>query len=130
MSTVQSKMGLSYPELSIFIQSAIDRRDYVTLADAIDGMNLSDEWRIEHLDLTYTDDTRWADWANDRMKRANPEEIFGLIPINAFDRKVTWQNTVRRKQTRGGWKYPKERYATRFRSHTSSDPTTRDRDFV
>jgi hypothetical protein len=33
--------GLPYPKLHIFIQSVIETRDSVALADAIDGMNLS-----------------------------------------------------------------------------------------
>jgi hypothetical protein len=125
-----SKTGLPYPKLHIFVQSAIDSRDKVALADAIDGMNLSEEWGLSNLDLSYAHDTRWAKWANERMERTNTTANIKRIPTNTFDRKPTWQKSVEGKQTRGGWKYPKDVYATRFRMHGSVDPRTRDRTHV
>lgn len=123
-------MGLPYPKLPIFVQSVMDARDIVNLADVIDGMDLSEKWGIDNLDLTYTTDTSWANWANGRIKREDPEAIFSLVSTNAFNRKATWQKIVQTKQTRGGWKYPKDQYATRFRRHGSTDPTTKDTDIV
>lgn len=122
-----SQTGLPYPKLPIFIQSAIDSRDNVALADAIDGMNLSEEWGVSNLDLSYADDNPWAKWANERMERTNITATVERYPTNPFDRKSIWQKTVAGKQTRGGWKYPKDVYATRFRMHGSVDPRTRNR---
>ena len=100
------------------------------LADVIDGMNLSEEWGVSNLDLSYAHDTRWAKWANERMERTNVTANIKMIPTNTFDRKSIWQKSVEGKQTRGGWKYPKDVYATRFRMHGSVDPRTRDRTHV
>ena len=129
-SIVRSKMDLPYPKLPLFVQSAMDSRDFVTLTDVVDGMDLSEKWGLDSLDLTYTKDTCWAEWANERIQRVNPEASFGLIPTIAFDRKKKWLKLVQSKQTRAGWKYPPEQYATRFRRHGTTDPTTRDRTHV
>jgi hypothetical protein len=43
-----SRSGIPYPKLHLFIQSAIDTRDNVALADAIDGMDLSEEWGFNY----------------------------------------------------------------------------------
>jgi hypothetical protein len=123
----RSRTGLPYSKLHISIQSVIDTRDSVALADAIDGMNLSEEWRIDNLDLTYADDTRWPKWANERLDEAGIVRTFMSIPTNAYDRRVIWQKAVEGKQRRGGWKYPEKIYATRLRMYGSADPRTRDR---
>ncbi len=125
-----SKTGLPYPKLPIFVQSAIDSRDKVALVDVIDGMDLSKEWGFSNLDLSYAHDTRWAKWANERMERTNTTANIKTIPTNTFDRKLTWQRCVEGKQTRGGWGYPKDVYATRFRTHGSLDPRDRNRTHV
>lgn len=126
----RSKMGVPYPKLHLFVQSRIDTRDGVDLSDVIDGMDLSEDWAAGNLDLSVTNDSRWAEWANRRIKQAHPDARFGLTSTNPIDRKATWQKLVRTKQTRMGWKYPTDQYATRFRRHGSKDPTTKDSEIV
>ena len=123
-------MGLPYPKLHLFVQSTIDTRDAVALADVIDGMDLSEQWGFANLDLTRQEDARWAQWANARMEeilKMTSATFFDRIPTGSFDRKAIWQDSVARKQSRGGWKYPKKLYATRFRMHGSQDPRTKER---
>ena len=123
-------MGLPYPKLHLFVQSTIDTHDAVALADVIDGMDLSEQWGFANLDLTRQEDARWAQWANARMEeivKTTGTTFFDRIPTGRFDRKAIWQDSVARKQSRGGWKYPKKLYATRFRMHGSQDPRTRKR---
>lgn len=122
-----NQTGLPYLKLHIFVQNAIDSRDYMALAGAIDGMYFSEEWGVSNLDLSCAHDTRWAKWANERMERTNPTANIKRIPTNIFDMKRTWQMSMEGKQRRGGWKYPKDVYATRFRMHGSVDLRTRDR---
>ena len=122
-----SGTGLPYPKLHLMVQSAIDTRDDVALADAIDGMDLSEEGGFTNLNLTHQDDTRWAKWANEKMERTNTTATLDKIPTNVFDRKAIWKRSVTGKQRRGGWKYPKEVYVTRFRMHGSKDPRAKER---
>ena len=93
-------------------------------------MDLSEQWGFANLDLTCQEDAHWAHWANARMEEIVKNSIatfFERIPTGRFDRKTIWQDSVARKQSRGGWKYPKELYATRFRLHGSQDPRTKER---
>ena len=125
-----SKIGLPYPKLHRFVQSLLDTRDHGALTDTVDGMDLSEDWGFENLDLTYTDDDHWARWANERILRVDPTATLKLISTDGFDRKAVWRRIVEGKQRRGGLKYPAEVYATRFRLHGSQDPRTRDRKYV
>ena len=122
--------GLPYPKLHLFVQSAIDTYDNVALVDVIDGMDLSEEWGFANLDLSYKSDTSWSKLAIERLEKVSPTTIFNKIPFNPCDRKALWQSNVARKRTRGGWKYPKELYATRFRRHGSQDPRAKYREHV
>lgn len=126
----RSKMGVPYPKLHHFVQGRIDTRDGVDLADVIDGMDIPEEWAVDNLDLSISRDSRWAEWSNERLKRAQPDATFSLVSTHPINRKADWEKLVRSKQTRMGWKYPKEQYATRFRRHGSRDPTTLDRETV
>jgi hypothetical protein len=125
-SCQRSKMGIPYPKLHHFVQGRLDTRDGVDLEDVIDGMDIPEEWAVDNLDLSFSCDSRWAEWANERLKSKQPNEIFSLVSTHPMDRKAKWEKSVRSKQTRMGWKYSEERYATRFRSHGSRDPTTKD----
>lgn len=122
--------GLPYPKLHLFVRSATYTRDDVALADAIDGMDLSEEWGFTNLNLTYQDDTRWAKWANEKMENTNTIATLDKIPTNAFDSKEIWHRSVAGKQRRGGWKYPKDVDATRFRMHGSKDPRAKEGVYV
>ncbi|KAF7504952.1 hypothetical protein GJ744_001533 [Endocarpon pusillum] len=57
-------MDIPYPKLHLFVQSRIDTCDDVNLADVIDGMDLSEDWGADNLDLNDADDSCWAEWTN------------------------------------------------------------------
>ncbi|KAL2813750.1 hypothetical protein BDW59DRAFT_176662 [Aspergillus cavernicola] len=101
--------GIPYPKLHLYVQRAIDTKD---------GMDLSEDWGEENLNLDGTTDTKWLEdyyqaFCADFRERGKDEQI--------------WERSVRNKQRRLGWKYPPERYATRYRKHGSTDPRTRNR---
>ncbi|KAL4796540.1 hypothetical protein BDV19DRAFT_378057 [Aspergillus venezuelensis] len=112
-------------------ERAIDVKDDVELVDLIDGQNLTPEWGEENLDLEGTTDTEWleeyyqslcAEW----RAEGKPAEFVFLDPA-PMPRRKTWDFLVKNenKRRRLGWKYPAERYATRYRKHGSVDPRTR-----
>ncbi|QPH09363.1 hypothetical protein C2857_000131, partial [Epichloe festucae Fl1] len=57
---VRSPRGLLYPSLKAFAQSCIDRRNQLELSDLIDGIDVSEEWGEEHLDLNGVHNVSWA----------------------------------------------------------------------
>ena len=52
----RSLNGLPYPQLEVFAPSLLDTLDSVDLEDLVDGMNLTEQWGIENLDLSGTND--------------------------------------------------------------------------
>ncbi|KAI9729157.1 MAG: hypothetical protein M1834_007064 [Cirrosporium novae-zelandiae] len=129
----RSRMGLPYPKLDIYAQSLLDTYDLVSLHDLVDGMNLSEEWGNEHLDLSGTNDTTWAAQKNELIRAAVPSGDYSCLyelSTTAFSRKETWEVAVRGKEHRLGIKYPKKLFLTRFRLHNDSDPRLSDRIFV
>lgn len=52
--------GLPFPRLDLLAQSLIEIMEYVDLADLVDGMNLTEEWGLDNLDLEGLTDTEWA----------------------------------------------------------------------
>ena len=69
-SCEHSLSRLPYPKLQHLVQSVLDCRDMVSLADVIDGMDLSKDWGSRNLDLTQLNDLCWANWANERLAKA------------------------------------------------------------
>jgi hypothetical protein len=125
-------MGLQYPKLDIFTQSLIDTNDGVALNDLVDGMDLSEDWGNEHLDLSGLSDAGWMQWKNDSIVAAEKynrldEEMDDDYIAKGFSRKETWERVTRSKQHRCGFKHPTEIFATKFRAHNSPDPRTEDR---
>ncbi|PGH03198.1 hypothetical protein GX51_04233 [Blastomyces parvus] len=122
-----SQGNLPYPKLPVFVQSLLDTKQYVDLCDLIDGQDLSEEWGIEHLDLSGTTDTKWLEWLIPGMRDDGVEDIYIFIDANPISRLDAWKKYTTTKQKRMGWKYPPEIYATRFRKFGSKDPRTRNR---
>ena len=125
------KGGIPYPKLNLYVQRAIDIKDGVELQDLIDGMDLSEEWGEENLNLDGTTDTEWLEnyyqaFCADFRKRGKDDMLVFIDPTPTSRRQI-WERSVRNKQRRLGWKYSPERYATRYRKHGSIDPRTRNR---
>lgn len=130
----RSKTGLPYPKHDIFAQSLLDMLELNALADLVDGMNLTEEWGEQHLDLSGTNDVPWAERKNERIRASIPlTENSCLLELGAapFSSRETWEMIVGRKTQRLGWEYePKELWATRFRGRDEEDPRSRDRNYV
>ena len=127
---MRSKKGLPYPKLDVYIQSLIDTHDIVALCDIVDGTNVTEDWGDTNLDLSGTIDADWIKWKNDTI-RAQPEglwNIFCLVETKVVSRRQTWEDAIRGKEKRLGFKYPKDLFATRFRLRGSEDPWLSDRD--
>lgn len=122
---------MPYPKFNLYVQRAIDTKDGVELQDLIDGMDLSEEWGEENLNLDGTTDTDWLEnyyqaFCADFRERGKDEMLVFINPTPTSGRQI-WERSVRNKQRRLGWKYSPERYATRYRKHGSTDPRTRNR---
>ena len=117
--------GLPYPKLPVYVQSLMDTKTGVDLEDLIDGMNLSEEWGEKNLDLEGYTDTKWLEGYFDAFQEDGCDEMFIPIDPTPVSRHQMWKEVVQNKKRRMGWKYPPEKYATRFRRHDSKDPRLR-----
>jgi hypothetical protein len=125
----RSHNDLPFPKLNLLIQSFLDTNDHVSLADAIDGSNVSEKWGVENLDLEGEVDLEWAEWKNRIIRQeAGGGPCFGLNPIKHVEKRWLWEFMVRNKGGRRGWTQPTELFATRFRLHGDSDPWLEKRD--
>lgn len=118
--------NLPYPTLPVLAQSFVDTCDRVSLDDLIDGMDLSEKWGDDNLDLSGTNDVDWARKKNSALEAKS--RAGGTISERAFSRKEIWYESAKARSTRGGpYKYPPDEYATRFRLHASKgkDPRSR-----
>ncbi|KAL4967534.1 uncharacterized protein BDV14DRAFT_197900 [Aspergillus stella-maris] len=123
--------GLPYPKLHVLVQAAIDTKEGVELEDLIDGMNLTEEWGEDNIDLDGTTDTQWLEnrhraVCEDFRERGLDEMLIFLDPAPAFRREI-WKHSVQNKKKRLGWERSPEKYATQYRKHGSPDPRTRNR---
>lgn len=107
------------------MQSLVDTKNGVDLEDVIDGMNLSEEWGEQNLDLGGHTDVKWLEDYADTLREDGRDEMFIFIDSAPVSRHQMWREFVLNKQRRMGWKYPPEIYATRFRRHGSKDPRVR-----
>ncbi|WEW55165.1 hypothetical protein PRK78_000594 [Emydomyces testavorans] len=84
----RSQMGIPYPKLEVFAQSLLETNDEVALADLIDGMNLTNEWGLENLDLHGTHDISWVKKQNEKISRTLPKIDFAcLLELDASEEK-------------------------------------------
>lgn len=128
-----SRTGLPHPTLEVFAQSLLDTNDLVPLADLVDGMDLTEEWGLQHLDLNGENDVTWAEQKNKKIRSSVPmTEDSCLLELSAtpMSLRETLQNIVKGKDCRVGMECPKEVFATRFRIRGDEDPRLRARDEV
>lgn len=109
------------------MQSLLDIKNEVDPEDLIDGMNLSEEWGEQNVDLEGYTDTKWLENYYEAFRADGRQEMFITIDSTPVPRREMWQELIRNKQRRMGWKYPPEQYATRFRRHGSKDSRTHHR---
>jgi len=129
----RSHMGLPYPILEVFAQSLLDTNDMVALTDLIDGMNLTEQWGLEHLNLDAENDLAWVWRKNEKIRASVPLDFTSCLleisnkPINL---KESWNDVVRTKERRIGAELAEGYWATRFRGVASPDPRSTERDYV
>ncbi|KAH8819877.1 hypothetical protein F5884DRAFT_28567 [Xylogone sp. PMI_703] len=125
----RSHHDLPYPKLDVLIQSFLETNDHVSLADAIDGSDVSEAWGIQNLDLYGEVDLEWAQWKNKViLERSGRSFVLGLVPTKREKKIELWQFMVRNKGARRGWTQPAELFTTRFRLHGDSPPWLERRD--
>ncbi|KAK2818408.1 hypothetical protein FQN49_007928 [Arthroderma sp. PD_2] len=123
----RSYKGLPYPKLAPFTQAVLDSNNMHYLTDLVDGMNLTEEWGQQNLELSGTRDIAWIRRKNAKVRRLIPdpdESCWYELPEGeeGLTRKDTYENIVRTKERRIGVECPKEVYATRFCGHGDGDP--------
>lgn len=121
-------MGIPYPKLEVFAQSLLDTHRIVDLTDLIDGMDLSEEWGEQNLNLDGTNDVEWARKKNQAILASLPpseDNEMLLLTTGAFEKRKTWMEIVRSKRKRVGAEMGLEQ-TTRFRFPNSPDPRTRE----
>lgn len=123
-----SQTGLPYPKLEIFAQRLLDTYDEVALTDLIDGMNLTEEWGLQHLDLNGTNDIAWAQRKNQKIRSSVPlseTSCFLELPTSSFSPRKVWETLTRTKDSRIGPECPKcpeSTFLTRFYPRNQGDP--------
>lgn len=123
-SNLNFQGNLPYPKLSVYMQSLIDTKSFVDLADLVDGMNPPEEWGELNLNLNGYTDMGWLEKRVGALREDGTQDMFIFVDSRPVSQRGIWQDIVRSKQRRMGWKYSPERYATRFRKHGSKDPRT------
>ncbi|KAI9710295.1 MAG: hypothetical protein M1820_002789 [Bogoriella megaspora] len=121
----RSKSGLPYPKLDVFAQSLLDMDDRVNLTDLVDGMDLSEEWALQNLDLDGTIDVDWAERKNVKIRSSVPlTETSCILELSAapFSRREILMDILKKKSNRIGPEISKEYFVTRFRPRGSADP--------
>ncbi|KAK7954632.1 hypothetical protein PG996_015441 [Apiospora saccharicola] len=126
----KSFMGLPYPKLEYWAQSLLDTQRFGDLEDLIDGMNLSEEWGEEHLDLDRTANVDYAKWKNEQIRASIPETPYSVLKeMSEYARPLrpVWQKAVRGKKSRIGPELPEGHYHTRFYPISQGDPRLEER---
>ncbi|RMJ09170.1 hypothetical protein CDV36_011224, partial [Fusarium kuroshium] len=119
----RSHRGLPFPKLSVLLQSFLETANELSLCDAVDGTDISEQWGVDNLDLDGINDLAWASVMNKAITDSCPHLImFGLIPTKEISKRELWESVVRKKDHRRGWTQPGELFSTRFRLHGSPDP--------
>ncbi|PLB51558.1 hypothetical protein P170DRAFT_461770 [Aspergillus steynii IBT 23096] len=122
----RSPSGLPYPKLESYAQSLLDTQRRVDLTDLIDGMNLTEEWGEEHLNLDKMTDVAYAKQKNAKILASmlpgeDPFDYPG-VPAHARPLREIWQEIDRGKQKRISLELPVEYFATRFFAYGQGDP--------
>ena len=113
--------GLPYPNLKNYAESLLDSQNGVDLEDLIDGMDLSEQWGEENIDLDRDIPIDWARQRNMKQMEVNGR-IVSELSEEPRARRFDWGRLVRNKLPRLGYKHISATHATRWRRHGSKDP--------
>ena len=98
-------MGLPYPKLEVFAQSLLATRDLVALPDLVDGMNLTEEWGGQYLQLNGKCDEAWGDRMHEKIVKSvshREDRDFFAYCVVPQDLRETWREAVQGKSGRIG----------------------------
>ncbi|KAI5920848.1 hypothetical protein F4810DRAFT_680708 [Camillea tinctor] len=129
----RSQQNIPYPKLQLFAQSLLDTQRQLDLTNLVDGMDLSEEWGNEHLDLDKPGELEYAKEKNKRLIAAcggRPEISVPQLRVTPRDLRQEWQKIVREKKQRIGIKLSSHMYLTRFRLVGSRDPRLLERVYI
>jgi hypothetical protein len=121
---------IPYPRKQVFAQSLLEMNDQTALTDLVDGMDLTEKWGEEHLDLTGTNDVEWAEEKNAKTRAEVPLTVgsfFLEVDEGPFLLKETWEKIVRSKESRIPREMPERRFVTKYREVGDGDPRYADR---
>ncbi|KAI1089610.1 hypothetical protein F5B19DRAFT_466452 [Rostrohypoxylon terebratum] len=125
----RSKHNIPFPKLDCYAQSLLDTQRYLDLTNLIDGMDLSEEWGEEHLDLDKPGELEYAKEKNEKIASSlaeHPNSRPSRLRETPMDLRQKWQTIIRTKQKRIGLEVPGHLYNTRFRTKGSPDPRLRE----
>lgn len=125
----RSQWNSPFPKLELFAQSLLDTQRSLDLVNLINGMDLSEEWGEEHLDLDKPGELEYAKEKNKRLVAARgeiPELRVPTLRETPRDLRQDWQKMVRGKRRRINIEKPLHLYITRFRMVGSEDPRLRE----
>ncbi|KAI0888618.1 uncharacterized protein GGS22DRAFT_61133 [Annulohypoxylon maeteangense] len=125
----KSEREIPFPKLECFAQSLLDTQRYLDLTNLIDGMDLSEEWGEEHLNLDKPGEIEYAKEKNEKIVASlseYPNSRPSRLRDTPMDLRQKWQTIVRTKQKRIGIEVPGHLYSTRFRIKGSPDPRLRE----
>ncbi|KAI0508734.1 hypothetical protein F5B22DRAFT_381800 [Xylaria bambusicola] len=115
----RSLNNVPYPQLEVFAQSLITTQRWPELIQVVDGMDLTEEWGIENLNLGEPSPAE-AEYVVEKNKKLTGLARLRTKPI---DRLEKWKTIVATKKDRIKFHLPKERYDTQFRRKgTTQDP--------
>ncbi|KAI1444747.1 hypothetical protein F5Y02DRAFT_389045 [Annulohypoxylon stygium] len=125
----RSSHNIPFPKLDCYAQSLLDTQRYLDLTNLIDGMDLSEEWGEEHLDLDKSGELEYAKEKNGKIVSSlaeYPNSRPSRLRETPMGLRQKWQTIVRTKQKRIGVEVPGHLYNTRFRTKGSPDPRLRE----
>ncbi|KAI1397658.1 hypothetical protein F4819DRAFT_503173 [Hypoxylon fuscum] len=125
----RSKMNIPFPKLKLLAQSLLDTQRQLDLTNLVYGMDLSEEWGEDHLDLDKPGELEYAKEKNEKLIKLCGETLGIVLRLREtpMDLRQQWQKIVRGKWRRINIEQPQDLYNTRFRMKGSGDPRLRER---
>lgn len=122
-------MNIPFPKLKLLAQSLLDTQRQLDLTNLVYGMDLSEEWGEDHLDLDKPGELEYAKEKNEKLIKLCGETLGIVLRLREtpMDLRQQWQKIVRGKWRRINIEQPQDLYNTRFRMKGSGDPRLRER---
>ncbi len=121
----RSQLNIPYPKLDYFAQGLMDSQKWAGVQELVDGMDLSEKWGEENLDLDKPIELEYAKRKNGRIRSSLdkfPNAAPSTLSDKPIDLRARWQKTVRNKELRTPMLASKGKYITKYRKAGSQDP--------